>query len=67
MWTAAAWWSRAASAAQTQESMPPLRRTTARLRLSRLAAFDGMALAQIAALTFYDRIGSDTASGNGIF
>jgi hypothetical protein len=26
-------WSRAASAAQTQESMPPLRRTTARVRV----------------------------------
>src|SRR3984957_713061 len=34
MWTAAASWSRTARAAQTQESMPPLRSTTARdLRL----------------------------------
>jgi hypothetical protein len=30
MWTAAASWSRAASAAQTQESIPPLSSTTAR-------------------------------------
>src|ERR1700751_2698724 len=30
MWTAAASWSRAASAAQTHESMPPLSSTTAR-------------------------------------
>jgi hypothetical protein len=37
MWTAAAWWSRTASAAHTQESMPPLSSTTARLRL--LVAF----------------------------
>jgi hypothetical protein len=32
MWTAATWYSRAASAAQTHESMPPLSKTTARAR-----------------------------------
>jgi hypothetical protein len=45
--------------------MPPLKRTTARLRV--LGAFEGMSNGIDILLAFYDRIGRDKATRGSIF